>query len=55
MTKEQILFCTYIIVWLIIGSFGILNSKKARIVWEMIIFVLGFLMIPFIAMFCKLI
>lgn len=55
MTKGQIIFCIYIAIWLLIGNIGMLNAKKNRIAWEMIIFMLLALTIPCIAKFCKLV
>lgn len=49
-----ILFVVVILIWLFIGILGGMNAKKNRVNYEMIIFILFFLLIPFLAKFCGL-
>lgn len=51
----KILFVILIFLWMFIGFIGIMNCKKDRVHFEMIIFMIFALFIPLIAKWCGLI
>ena len=51
---REILFVIVILIWSFIGFLGGMNANKNRVNYEMIIFILLFLLIPFLAKFCGL-
>jgi hypothetical protein len=54
MTMGEIIFVIGILIWLFIGFLGGLHCKVNRINYEMIIFILLFLLIPLFAKVCGL-
>lgn len=54
MTMGKIIFVIGILIWLFIGFLGGLHAKVNRINYEMIIFILLFLLMPFFAKVCGL-
>lgn len=51
----KMIFVLITIIWLFVGFCGVMNCKKDRVHWEMIIFVSVFPFFPIIAKFCGLI
>ena len=47
----MIAFTLILLIWITIGFIGILNCKKSRIMWEMIIFSA---LVPFIPLLAKI-
>ena len=54
MTMGEIIFFICFLIWLFIGFLGGLHCKVNRINYEMIIFILLFLLIPLFAKVCGL-
>lgn len=51
----KILFVIIILIWAFIGFLGVLNCKKDRVNFEMIIFLTTVPFIPMVAKWCGLI
>ena len=54
MTVKMILFLFIIVIWFSIGIIGVINCKKNRIHFEMLIFLFFVPFIPLIAKWCGL-
>lgn len=50
----MIIFTMILFAWATLGFIGILNCKKSRIIWEMIIFCALVPFIPLLAKFFKI-
>ena len=51
----KLVFCFIVLIWLFVGFLGNLHCKENRVNYEMIVFMLFFPFIPFIAKACGLI
>lgn len=47
----MIVFTLILLIWITIGFIGILNCKKSRVIWEMVIFSA---LVPFIPLLAKI-
>lgn len=50
----MVIFTIILFAWAALGFIGILNCKKSRVIWEMIIFCALVPFIPFLAKFFKI-
>jgi len=51
----KIIFTIFIIVWGLLGICGLINCKKERVIWELLIFGISIPFLPVIAKLCGLI